>query len=43
VPDGYRITAASAGLTVNGATATMTVTFDRDLVLGVQYAPVSAQ
>ena len=43
VPDGYRITVASAGLTVNGATATMTVTFDRDLVLGVQYAPVSAQ
>jgi hypothetical protein len=37
VPDGYRITAASAGLTVSGATATMTVTFDRDIVIGVVY------
>jgi hypothetical protein len=36
-PDGYRITAASPGLAVNGATATMTVTFDRDIVVGVVY------
>jgi hypothetical protein len=36
-PDGYRITAASPGLTVSGATATMTATFDRDIVIGVQY------
>ena len=39
VPDGYRITAASPELAVNGATATMTVTFDRDIVVGVQYGP----
>jgi len=39
VPDGYRITAASPGLTVSGATATMGVTFDRDTVIGVEYAP----
>jgi hypothetical protein len=37
VPDGYRITAASSGLEVAGATATMTVTFDRDIVIGVKY------
>ncbi|MEI8334576.1 MAG: DUF4012 domain-containing protein, partial [Chloroflexota bacterium] len=37
VPDGYRITAASPGLAVSGAAATMTVTFDRDIVIGVQY------
>jgi hypothetical protein len=37
-PDGYRITAASPGLAVNGATATMTVTFDRDIVIGMVYA-----
>ena len=37
VPDGYRITAASPGLTVSGATATMTTTFDRDIVIGVMY------
>jgi hypothetical protein len=36
-PDGYRITAASPGLTVSGATATMTAPFDRDIVIGVQY------
>jgi hypothetical protein len=36
-PDGYRITAASPGFTVSGATATMTATFDRDIVIGVQY------
>jgi hypothetical protein len=37
VPDGYRITAASPGLTVSGGTATMVVTFDRDIVIGVEY------
>ncbi len=37
VPDGYRITAASPGLTVSGDVATMTVTFDRDIVVGVQF------
>lgn len=39
VPDGYRITAASPGLTVTGAMATLTTTFDRDIVVGVQYGP----
>ncbi len=38
-PDGDRITAASPGLTVSGATATMTVTFDQDIVVGLQYGP----
>ena len=37
VPDGYRITAASPGLAVSGATATMTATFDRDTVIGVEF------
>jgi hypothetical protein len=39
VPDGHRITAASPGLTVSGAVATLTTTFDRDIVVGVQYKP----
>ena len=39
VPDGYLITAASSGLTVSGAMATLTTTFDRDIVGGVQYRP----
>ena len=39
VPDGNRITAASPGLTVSGASATTTVTFDRDIVVGVEYGP----
>jgi hypothetical protein len=38
VPDGYRITAASPELTVAGAVATLAGTFDRDIVVGVQYA-----
>jgi hypothetical protein len=38
VPDGYRITAASPGLTVSGAVATLSATFDRDIVIGVEYA-----
>ena len=37
VPDGYRITAASPELTVAGASATLTTTFDRDIVVGVEY------
>jgi hypothetical protein len=37
-PDGYRITAASPELTVAGAVATLASTFDRDIVVGVQYA-----
>lgn len=37
VPDGLRITAASPGLEVSGATATLATTFDRDIVVGVQY------
>ena len=38
-PDGTRITAASPELAVSGATATLTTTFDRDLVVGLRYAP----
>ena len=37
VPNGYRITAASPGLTVIGGVATMSVTFDRDLAVGVEF------
>jgi Protein of unknown function (DUF4012) len=36
-PDGYRITAASPGLTVTPASATLATTFDRDIVVGVAY------
>jgi hypothetical protein len=39
VPDGYRITAASPGLTVSGGVATMSVTFDRDLAVAVVFGP----
>jgi hypothetical protein len=39
VPDGTRITEASPELSVSGATATLTATFDRDLVVGLRYAP----
>ncbi len=38
VPDGFRITAASDNLTVNGETATLTTTFDRDVELSLDYA-----
>jgi hypothetical protein len=38
VPDGYRVIAASPGLTVNGDIPIMAVSFDRDIVIGVQYA-----
>jgi hypothetical protein len=36
-PDGYRVTAASPGLTVAGGVATFATAFDRDIVVGVQY------
>ncbi len=36
-PDGLRITAATPGLEVAGATATLTSTLDRDIVVGVRY------
>jgi Protein of unknown function (DUF4012) len=36
-PDGYRITAASPGLTVTPASATLATTFNRDIVVGVAY------
>ena len=36
-PAGYRITAASPELAVSGATATLSTTFDRDVVVGLQY------
>jgi hypothetical protein len=39
VPEGFRITAASPELEVSGALATLTTTFDRDVVLGVRYGP----
>jgi len=39
VPDGYRITAASPELAVSGAVATLTATFDRDIVVGLRYGP----
>jgi hypothetical protein len=37
VPEGYRITAASPGLTVSGPAATLTTTLNRDVVVGIQY------
>ena len=37
VPEGYRITAASPELAVSGTTATLATTFDRDIVVGLQY------
>ena len=36
-PDGYRISAISPGLTVSGATATLTTTFVEDLVVAIRY------
>ena len=39
VPEGLRIRAASPGLAVNEDTGTLTTTFDRDIVVGVQYGP----
>ena len=37
VPDRYRITAASPDLAVTGAMATLTTTFERDIVVGLTY------
>ena len=37
VPAGFRISAASAGLAVDGQTATFRTTFARDVVLGLAY------
>ena len=37
VPAGFRIADASAGLTVTGDTATLSTTFDRDVVVQVRY------
>ena len=39
VPAGFHIADASPGLTVGDATATLSTTFDRDLVVKVDYAP----
>ncbi len=37
VPEGYRISAASPELTVDGATATLATTFAEDIVVAVRY------
>jgi hypothetical protein len=42
VPDGFRISAASQGLTVAGQSATLQTTFTQDIVLGLRYAPTTA-
>ncbi len=42
VPAGFQITDASPGLTVQGDTATLATTFDRDLVVEVRYAPLTS-
>ena len=42
VPEGFRITAASEGLTVGGRTATLQTTFTQDIELGLRYAPTTA-
>ena len=39
VPQGAAIVDSSAGLTVNGETATVDTTFDRDLVVVIRYRP----
>ena len=41
VPAGFRITAASEGLTVRAGTATLQTTFSQDIVLGLRYAPTT--
>ena len=41
-PEGFMITEASPGLTVNGDTATLQGTFDFDLTVDLRYAPVAA-
>ncbi len=42
VPEGFRITNASDGLTVTGRTATLDTTFTQDIELGLSYAPTTA-
>lgn len=42
VPDGFRITTASEGLTVAGRTVTLQTTFTQDIELGLRYAPATA-
>ncbi len=42
-PAGCRITAASPQLAVSDDTATTELTFDRDIVVGIQFAPSSPQ
>ena len=42
VPDGFRISASSEGLTVTGRTATLQTTFTQDITLGLRYAPTTA-
>ena len=37
VPDGYRISAASPELTVDGATATLATVFGEDIVVALRY------
>jgi len=37
VPEGYRISAASPQLTVDGATATLATTFEEDIVVALRY------
>jgi hypothetical protein len=37
VPEGYRISAASRELTVDGATATLATTFAEDIVVALRY------
>jgi hypothetical protein len=41
VPEGFRITNASDGLTVTGRTATLATTFNQDIQLGLSYEPTS--
>ena len=42
VPAGFHIADASPGLTVRGATATLSTTFDQDLVVEVRYTPLTS-
>jgi len=42
VPSGFHIADASPGLTVRGATATLSTTFDQDLVVEVRYTPLTS-
>jgi hypothetical protein len=42
VPAGFHIADASPGLTVRGATATLSTTFDQDLVVQIHYTPLTS-